>query len=594
MDTSVSFLISSLVISIIMALTYFTRKKVNTNETKVYSYLMVISIIGLIISIPLYYVIKNYQVFNIITFLLPRLYLLYIMIFVFTMTCYFKLVASKVSDRYFFEDVQTFFTIFLFCNLLVILILPMEYHSSNGNVYINGISIYYTYCICALLCLYMLFLLIKIIRVLFNKKIIPAIALIIIGVFAAVFQFMSPKIRIITYAFSLIVQIMFFTIENPDAQLLEQVKQAKEEAEKANKTKSDFLSIISQEIRTPLNNIVGFSDSLKNENLTKTQSEEISDIYESSLKILDTVNSIIDISKLENNTLEITESNYQFSKTFNDLVLFTKERLKNNKKVSFKYNLANDVPKYLYGDSLRIKQVILNLLTNAVKYTNEGYINFDVKCLNKDNISRLVITVEDTGIGIKKNKLKKIFDDNNPDSIALSITKKIVELMNGQILVQSIVNKGTQIRVIIDQKIINEEDIKIKEFKNKIIENDLSNKRVLVVDDNNVNIKVAKRLLEKFNINIESATSGTECITLVNDNHYDLILLDDMMPNLSGKETLTKLKENTSFNTPVVVLTANAILGVREEYLELGFDDYLAKPIEKDELNRVVKKFLDK
>ena len=600
MDTSVSFLVSSLIISIIMGITYFARKKVNTNETKVYSYLMVISILGLIISIPLYYVIKDYQSFSIVTFLLPKLYLLYLMVFVFTMTCYFKLIATKVKEKYFFGDVQMFFGIYLFVNLFILLILPMEYHNSNGNVYINGYAVYYTYFICALQLVFMLFTLIKNITVLRTKKVIPVIALIIIGVAAAYAQFVSPGIRIISYAISLIVQIMFFTIENPDVQLLEQVRQAKDEAEKANKTKSDFLSIMSHEIRTPLNTIVGFSDSLKEEPLTKIQHEEIQDIYNASLNILETVNGIIDISKLENNTLEIEESNYQFSKIYNDLVLLTRERLKENKEIKFKTSISEDVPKYLYGDSFRIKQVILNLLTNAVKYTKEGYITFGVNCINKDGISRLVITVEDSGIGIKKSNLKKIFNDreiNNKNvlfgtGLGLSVTKKLVDLMNGQILVQSVFRKGTQFKVIIDQKIVDELDVNKKE--NIVMYHKLDQKKVLVVDDNNVNIKVAKRFLEKYDINVETATSGQECLNLVKNNQYDLILLDDMMPKMSGKETYTKLKEDTSFTTPVVVLTANAVFGVKEEYLEFGFNDYLAKPIEKEELKKVIKKYLDK
>ena len=594
MDTSVSFLVSSLIISIIMGITYFIRKKVNTNETRVYSYLMIISILGLIISIPLFYVIKDYQSFNIFTFLLPRLYLLYIMIYVFTMTCYFKLVSSKVNTKYFFGDVQMLFSIFLFCNLIVVMILPMEYHNSNGGVYINGLSIYYTYFISTLLCIYMLFLLLKNIKMLRNKKIIPVISLIVIGVIAAVFQFNSPRIRIITYAFSLIVQIMFFTIENPDAQLLEQVKEAKEEAEKANKTKSDFLSIISHEIRTPLNTIVNFSEELKRESLSKNQSEEIEDIYQSSLSILDTINSIIDINKLENNSLEIEEDNYQFSKVYNDLVLLGKEKLKNNKKVKFQSSISSDMPDYLYGDPLRIKQIVLNLLTNAIKYTTDGNIELSVACINKDSISRIAITVRDTGIGIKKRDLDKIFDDSNP---GLSISKKLVEMMNGQIIVQSTYKKGTQIKVVLDQKIVSEAELSGIKVRKKIenqIRSDLSSKQVLIVDDNKMNLKVAKRLLENFKVFATTATSGSECIELAKEEHFDLILLDDMMPKLSGKETLEQLKTIPNFNTPVVALTANAISGVKEEYLEFGFEDYLAKPIEKDELNRVIKKFLDK
>ncbi|MBE6158323.1 MAG: response regulator [Firmicutes bacterium] len=606
MDSSVSFIISSLVVSLIMAFTYFARKKVNTSETKVYSYLIIISILGSIISIPLYFLIKDYQSFNLFTFLIPRLYLLYIMVFVFTIVCYFRVIAAKINEKYFFGDVEMFFSIYLFINLIIILILPMEYHNSNGEVYVNGIAVYYTYMLCALECIYMLLVLVRNITMIKSKKIIPVLILIVIGIMAALMQFFSPGVRVITYALSLIVQIMFFTIENPDVKLLEQVRLAQEETDKANKTKSDFLSIMSHEIRTPLNTIVAFSDSLKDKDFPKNDKEEIKDIYDASLSILETVNGIIDISKLENNTLEIEEVNYQFSKVYDELVMFTKERLKGNKKINFKTNLTNDMPKYLYGDSFRIKQIMLNLLSNAIKYTKEGYIEYDVRCINKGDICRMVITVSDSGRGIKKSNINRIFDDeriiNNKNivegtGLGLSVTKKLLELMDGQILVQSIYGKGSQFRVVLDQKIVEEQEIiENKERQNKAneITGDLSHKTVLIVDDNQMNLKVAQRLLAKYNINIETANSGFKCLDLVKVNKYDLILLDDMMPKMSGKETLEQLKTYSNFNTPVVVLTANAVYGVKDEYITLGFNDYLSKPIEKDELNRVLKKYLDK
>ena len=606
MDSSVSFIISSLVVSLIMAFTYFARKKVNTSETKVYSYLIIISILGSIISIPLYFLIKDYQSFNLFTFLIPRLYLLYIMVFVFTIVCYFRVIASKINEKYFFGDVEMFFSIYLFINLIIVLILPMDYHNSNGEVYVNGIAVYYTYILCALECIYMLLVLVRNITMIKSKKIIPVLILIVIGIIAALMQFFSPGVRVITYALSLIVQIMFFTIENPDVKLLEQVRLAQEETDKANKTKSDFLSIMSHEIRTPLNTIVAFSDSLKDKDFPKNDKEEIKDIYDASLSILETVNGIIDISKLENNTLEIEEVNYQFSKVYDELVMFTKERLKGNKKINFKTNLTNDMPKYLYGDSFRIKQIMLNLLSNAIKYTKEGYIEYDVQCINKGDICRMVITVSDSGRGIKKSNINRIFDDeriiNNKNivegtGLGLSVTKKLLELMDGQILVQSIYGKGSQFRVVLDQKIVEEEEIiENKERQNKAneITGDLSHKTVLIVDDNQMNLKVAQRLLAKYNINIETANSGFKCLDLVKVNKYDLILLDDMMPKMSGKETLEQLKTYSNFNTPVVVLTANAVYGVKDEYITLGFNDYLSKPIEKDELNRVLKKYLDK
>ena len=390
--------------------------------------------------------------------------------------------------------------------------------------------------------------------------------------------------------------------------MLEQVEIEKDRADKANQAKTDFLSTMSHEIRTPLNAIVGFSESLKEESLTESQLEEVNDIIDASQTLLETVNGVLDISKIEAGKIEIVNSTYNFEKVFNELVKLAKARLGEDKPIEFKYYLAPDTPKYLYGDHVRIKQVILNFLTNAIKYTNKGYIDFDVKNICNKHTCRLIIKVEDSGIGIKKESINRLFDkfdrlDNENSTIegtglGLAITKRLVEMMHGKIIVQSIYGKGSQFTIVIDQKIVNEaiaEEVVEKNEEKETITTDLTTKKVLIVDDNLMNLKVAARLLKSYNMQIEQADSGFKCLDLIGGgNTYDLILLDDMMPKMSGKETFKQLKEDPSFNTPVVILTANAITGMKEEYLQFGFDDYLAKPIEKDELNRVIKKFLDK
>ena len=209
-------------------------------------------------------------------------------------------------------------------------------------------------------------------------------------------------------------------------------------------------------------------------------------------------------------------------------------------------------------------------------------------------------------MGIKKESIDKLFNkferlDNENSTIegtglGLAITKKLVELMNGKIYVQSILGKGSQFTVVLDQKIVEEKNVVVQNTVETVaITHDLSKKKILVVDDNKLNLKVAVRLLKPYNIIVEEATSGFECLDLIGGGYtYDLILMDDMMPKKSGKETFKELKSDPKFNIPVVVLTANAIAGMKEGYLKEGFDDYLAKPIEKDELNRVIKKYLDK
>ena len=287
------------------------------------------------------------------------------------------------------------------------------------------------------------------------------------------------------------------------------------------------------------------------------------------------------------------------------MVSLAKARL-GEKPLDFRINFAPDLPKYVYGDKVRVKQVILNLLTNAIKYTKNGWIEFNVNCIKKDDISRIIISVEDSGIGIKPESIDKLFtkferldiEKNNTiegTGLGLAITKKLVDLMGGKIVVQSVYGQGSKFTIALDQKIVeNPTNPALCEKKVDDIKNlDLSNKRVLVVDDNRINLKVAARLLSDYKCIVETLESGFNCIEKHEVGaHYDLILMDDMMPKMSGVETLNKLKAMEDFKTPVVALTANAISGMREKYLAEGFDDYLAKPIEKDELKRVLNKFL--
>ena len=396
---------------------------------------------------------------------------------------------------------------------------------------------------------------------------------------------------------------MYFTIENPDVKMIEQLNTAKDAVEKANRAKSDFLSSMSHEIRTPLNAIVGFSECILNENDLESAKGDAKDIIMASQNLLEIVNGILDISKIEADKMEIVESEYSLKENLDSLVKLTIPRI-GEKPIEFKTKFAPDIPSVLYGDSAKVKQIISNILTNAVKYTDRGIITFEVNCINKENSCSLVISVEDTGRGIKADKIDTIFnkferleEDRNTTlegtGLGLAITKRLVEMMGGKIVVQSKYGAGSKFTVYLKQEIRNTLLKQEKSYTVTVANADFSNKRVLVVDDNKINLKVASRILEPFKIQVEECMSGEECLAKIREGiTFDLILMDDMMPRMTGTETFHELEKIEWFKTPVVVLTANAIEGMKEKYLKEGFKDYLAKPIDKLELERVLGQYL--
>ena len=458
--------------------------------------------------------------------------------------------------------------------------------------------------LCFLLLIINIILVIKNLKKLGKDKNLPMIVLFLVLGIEMIFAGMGVNLLLITLPMTLVSHLMYHTIENPDVKMLEEVSIAKEQTEKANTAKSEFLSNMSHEIRTPLNAIVGFFESLKEDNIPEESKEKVNDIITASGNLLEIVNGILDISKIEANKLEIINKEYQPKEIFKELVSLTKARI-GDKGLDFQVNIDETIPSVLYGDATRVKQIILNILTNAVKYTKEGYVSFTISSIIKDNVCRLIISVEDSGIGIKQESISKLFSKFERldvekqltiegTGLGLAITKKLLDLMNGTIIVQSIYGKGSKFTISLDQRIISfEEPLENKqpEVESQII--DANGAKLLIVDDNEMNIKVAMTLLKKYHFDIDYCFSGLACIAKIKENQkYDIIFLDDMMPQLTGRDTLKKLKENQTFNTPVIALTANAITGMKEEYLSSGFNDYLSKPIEKKELERIIKKFI--
>ncbi len=610
MHFSIPLLIISLVYLLLIAFLFFSKEKIKTTENNVYTALLITTILGIILDIAGIFAHLSLPESSIVRWLIVKFYMLYLLTFTYLITIYIVCIGKhfEKENLNIFKN-KTVRTISVFFLLAAVLnfILPFTYYKEGNIVYIYGPNCIFLYAIAAVCIIGWIIYILRKRKDIEKKKILPIISFSLFCIPVVLIQLSHPEMLLVTSLTAFVVVFMYHTIENPDLKLINELNLAKDQAEKANNAKSEFLSSMSHEIRTPLNAIVGFSQALAEEEISNEAKEEVNDIIMASENLLEIVNGILDISKIEANKLEIVNTEYEPAKILEELVALSKARL-GEKPIEFRTSFDPLLPKTLFGDYMRIKQITLNLLTNAIKYTKTGYIEFRVSCIQKENVCRLIISVEDSGIGIQKEKIDKLFTkferfdiEKNitieGTGLGLAITKKLVELMNGKIVVQSIYGQGSKFTVALDQQIVLTPTVSTTDPTPKEDPIDLSllvNKKVLIVDDNKINLKVASRLLKDYNIKTEEVDSGFECINrILQKEEYDLILLDDMMPKMSGVETLKKLKEISDFHTPTIALTANAISGMKEKYLKEGFDDYLSKPIDRKELNRVIRKFLN-
>lgn len=591
-----------LIISLVNII-FFSKKRVDTYETKNYGKLIIVNLVESIFALLGLVCIKFFMdsLFSRILIKID-----YALLLLWGSLLFRYIIAVAISDETRLSHITRFIIGINIILSIIILILPVNIIFTPTSIDSKGLSTNFMFFSIAV---YLIGIIIFVIKIIFDKsikdkarKLTPLISLVLLIIFLIAIKAVTPEIIIQGVVLSLVSLIMFFTIENPDLKMISKLEYAYQTAEKANHAKSDFLSSMSHEIRTPLNAIVGLSEDIMNykDNLPNEVYEDAEDIVNASKTLLEIVGNILDINKIESDKMEIVELPYNFKKEISEMVRVTTTRI-GDKPIDFTLNMALDLPDELIGDKTHVKGIINNLLTNAIKYTESGSIELSIKCINNDEICTLIISVMDTGNGIKSEDINKLFTkferldvEKNTTTegtgLGLAITKRLVEMMNGKINVQSKYGEGSLFVVQLPQKISRRESlsntqiISKKAINNRIMQ-EYNGKKVLIVDDNKLNIKVAKKALSSFNMDLDEAYTGQECLDKIKKGaKYDLILMDIMMPVMSGCTALKHLKEIPNFNTPVVALTADALAGAEKTYKNEGFVSYIAKPFSKDEI----------
>ncbi len=586
MQIRITLLIVSFIYIMLTSIVYFSKNRINNSENAVYEKLLSITPIGLLLEIGCN-VTAIYKMNDLVSSIISRLYLIFILVWLTTFTLYILTITKYKGDKlteYKNSKIRKSIIIGSIFSILLLIFLPIDFVLEKNSAYLCGIGIVFLLAITFLLIILDFILFIKYFKnMTFREKVPMLLLLLLIGGLLLVNN-IAPEIQIISSSFALITVIMYFTIENPDKKLLEEIHTSKKIADSANEDKSMLIYNMMNEVKSIASDINKSSEVILNSNNLEENRFFAREIISSNNKLYSMANNIYNIDVIDDINVKTVKNKYNIKLLLKEVISKNKE-LFEDKDISFRFNIDSNLPNTLYGDSINLKNVLNTIIGNSYKYTDKGYVELSVNAIFKKDIVRLIIKIEDSGIGIKAEDLDKCLNKNTKDQNSLYGARKTINIMGGNLLISSEYNKGTIVTIILDQKIYtNNKDN---------YDNYVNNKKILIIDDNNSSIKLISKILDKHNILYDSSNLGKEALDRIRKgDKYDLILLDEDMPYMNGISVMNKFSKIKGFDTKVILLTKNSNIIYDDIYKDSGFSDYIIKPIDKDDLMNKINKYL--
>ena len=590
--------IYSIFLLIILNFAFFTKKRLKSDETKTYSILVILSTFNIIfntigISLGYFDGVSDF-LYALNHFDLPLYFWWSSMMYIYLLYVYMN---TNQKRKLYFKIKKVIITINVLITIITIF-LPFEVVITKKAGYAIGTCVNLVYLVSGIYLILSFITSILLITKKQFKKIIPLFSLIILGMIAAVIQKSIPSLIIIPSVAVLVEFIMYFTIENPDLKMVNELLRNKELVEKQMEDKSRFLFEVTEDIKGPAKNILMLSDTFYKLN-EKDQKDAIKIIRSNANGVLFKINNVLNISSMDASKIKIFNNEYNIYNLF-EVVEGIAKNLNKNENVALKFGINSNIPTILYGDDVRLKQILVSVLTNSINNTKTGFINVSLSAIVKYDVARLIINIEDTGCGMSIDKINTILDDNRELSMKevvkldkldmdLVATIKSIKLLGGSFNIKSEENKGSTFTIVIDQKCDIKEKTDIMKDIEKYSSDVFGRKRVLIVDDDKEELFKISDILSKYNVDINTTMSGEDCIYKIKSGEiYNLIIIDDELKNESALGTLQELKKNKKFNSKVIVMLGDEKKYLKGHYIEDGFTDVIIKENIKDELKEKI------